>query len=113
MEVTRFRDEALKRGFSIEDVKCTFESDFEKEKTFGTILSNKTETICFKPQEIESLISELSSGKLSLKYLSAELNLTIYQTRLGLEFLLKTNKIEGELTITTFISKKTLKKRLN
>jgi hypothetical protein len=68
--------------------------------------------ICFEPNDIEALIAELSSGRISLANLAEQLNLTAYQVRLVLEHLLKTNVIEGELTYGTFISKVASKKIL-
>ena len=112
MKVTQFKDEAQKRNVSTEAVRCTFEMDLDKGLILGIIAPNKTEAICFERNEIEALIPELSSGKISLANLSEQLNLTIYQVRLVLQHLLKTHRIDGELTYSTFISKVTLKKTL-
>jgi hypothetical protein len=112
LKVTQFKDEAQKRNVSTEAVRCTFEMDLDKGLILGIIAPNKTEAICFERNEIEALIPELSSGKISLANLSEQLNLTIYQVRLVLQHLLKTHRIDGELTYSTFISKVTLKKTL-
>jgi hypothetical protein len=80
------------------------------EKTIKIIPPDKSEAICFEPQEIEALTTELSNGKISLANISEHLGLTIYQVRLVLKYLLKINQIDGELTYNSFISKSTLKK---
>jgi hypothetical protein len=105
LKVTQFKDEAQKRSASIEAVRCTFERDLDKGLILGIITPNKTEAICFKPNDIEALTDELSSGKISLANLAEQLNLTVYQVRLVLQYMLKTNRINGELTYSTFISK--------
>ena len=110
MKVAQFKDEAQKRGVSAEVFRCTFESDLDKGLILGIVAPDKTEAICFEPSEIESLICELSSGKISLATLAEQLNLTIYQARLVLQHLLKTNRINGELTYSTFITQATTKR---
>jgi hypothetical protein len=71
----------------------------------GSLHLTRLEAICFKPNDIEALTDELSSGKISLANLAEQLNLTVYQVRLVLQYMLKTNRINGELTYSTFISK--------
>lgn len=110
MKVIQFKDEAQKRSVSIEEVRCAFERDLDKGLILGIVAPNKTEAIRFEPNEAEALKTELSRGKISLVNLAEELSLTIYQVRLVLQHLLKTNRIAGELTYNTFISKATLKK---
>ena len=110
LKVAQFKDEAQKRGVSIEAVKCNFENDIDKGLIQGIIAPNKTEAICFEPQEIEGLVCELSSGKISIANLSDQLNLTDYQVRLVLQYLQKTKRIDGELTYNSFINKATLQK---
>ncbi len=110
MKVTQFKDEAQKLSASIETIKAAFESDLEKGLIQGIIAPNKTEAICFEPGEIEGLAGELSSGKISLANLAEQLNLNLYQIRAVLQYLLKTNRIDGELTYSTFITKATAKK---
>ena len=102
MKVTQFKNEAQKQGISIETVRSTFENDLDKGLILGIIASNK----------IEALIAEMTSGKISLANLSGQLNLTIYQVRVVLQHLLKTKRIKGELTYSSFTSKITLKKTL-
>jgi len=110
LKVTPFKDEAQKCGVSIEAVRCTFENNLEKGLIRGVIAPSKNEAICFEPNEIESLVCELHSGKISLANLAEQLNLNVYQVRLVLQYLLKTNRIDGELTYSSFIAKLTVKK---
>jgi hypothetical protein len=112
LKVIDFKDEAKKKNGSIEEVRRNFEKDFDKESILGIIAPNKTEAICFERNDIEALITELSSGKASLANLAEQLNLTVYQVSLVLQYLLKTNQIDGELTYSTFISKVALRKTL-
>ena len=63
--------------------------------------------------KFEALTSELASGRISLNSLASELNLTIHQVRLVLQYLLNMNRISGILTYgDTFISNVTLKKEI-
>jgi hypothetical protein len=112
LKVTQFKDEAQKWSVSIETVRCTFERDLDKGLILGIIAPDKSEAICFEPNDVEALTAELSCGRISLANLGEQLNLTIYQVRLVLQHLLKNNRIEGELTYSTFISKATAKKTL-
>jgi hypothetical protein len=89
LKVTQFKDEAQKRSVSIEAVRCTFENDLDKRLIQGLIAPNKAEAICFEPDEVEGLVCELSSGKISLNNLAEQLNLTVYQVHLVLQYLLK------------------------
>jgi ABC-type lipopolysaccharide export system ATPase subunit len=110
LKVAQFKDEAQKRNVPIEAVRCTFENDFDKGLILGVIAPNGAEAICFEPNEIEGLICELSSGKISLENLAEQLNLTLYHVRLILQYLIKTKRIDGELTYNTYINKITLQK---
>jgi hypothetical protein len=110
LKVTQFKDEAQKCSVSVEAVRTTFEDDLNKGLIQGIIAPNNTEAISFEPSEIEGLVAELSNGKISLVNLAEQLNLTIYQVRTVLQYLIKTNHIEGELTYRTFITKATVKK---
>jgi hypothetical protein len=110
LKVIQFKDEAQKRSVSIEEVRCAFERDFDKGLILGIVAPNKTEAIRFEPNEVEALKTELSRGRISLVNLAEDVSLTIYQVRLVLQHLLKTNRIAGELTYSTFISNATLKK---
>jgi hypothetical protein len=110
LKVTQFKDEAQKRRVSIEAIKSTFENDLDQGLIKGIIAPNDTEAICFEPDEIEELVIELSSGKISLTNLAEQLNLSVYQVRVVLQYLLKTNRIDGELTYSTFITKVAAKK---
>ena len=110
MKVTQFKDEAQKQGVSIEVIKFVFEKDLDSGLISGIITPDNTEAICFELNEVEDLKAELSKGKISLVNLSEELSLTVYQVRLVLKHLLKTNQISGDLTYSTFISNTTLRK---
>jgi hypothetical protein len=110
LKVTQFKDEAQNRGASIETIKSTFENGLDKGLIQGIIAPNNTEAISFEPNEIEGLITELSNGKVSLANLAEQLNLSVYQVRTVLQYLIKTNRIDGELTYSAFITKATVKK---
>ena len=110
MKVTQFKDEAQKRSASIETIKDAFENDLDKGLIHGIIAPNNIEAVCFEPNEIEELSTELSSGKISLTNLAEQLNLSVYQVRAVLQYLIKTNHIDGELTYSTFITKAAAKK---
>ncbi len=110
MKVTQFKDEAQNRGASIEAIKSAFEDDLDKGLINGIIAPNNTEAVCFEPGELEELAAELSSGKISLANLAEQLNLTLYQVRTVLQYLIKTNCLDGELTYSTFITKAAAKK---
>jgi hypothetical protein len=110
LKVTQFKDEAQKRSVSIETIKSIFENDLDKGLIQGIIAPNNTEAISFESNEIVELVAELSSGKISLANLAEQLNLTLYQVRTILQYLIKTNRIDGELTYSTFITKATVRK---
>jgi hypothetical protein len=112
LKVTEFKDEAQKCSVSVEAARRTFENNLEKGLIRGIIAPSRTEAICFEPNEIEGLVCELSSGKISLANLAEQLNLTVYQVRLVLQYLLRTKRIDGELTYSSFITKLTVKKML-
>lgn len=78
----------------------------------GIIASDKTEAVSFEPNDIEALTAELSSGKISLANLAEQVNLTVYQVRLVVQYMLKTNRVDGELTCSAFVSKVASKKEL-
>ncbi len=105
-----FSDEAQKRSLSVEAARCGFEEDIAKGKTRGIVAPDKALAICFELDEIEDLCSELMSGKICLSNLADQLSLNDYQTQLVIQHLLKTKRIEGDLTYSTFTSKPTLKK---
>ena len=46
----------------------------------------------------------------NLSNLAEQLNLSVYQVRAVLLYLIKTNRIDGELAYSTFITKATVKK---
>jgi hypothetical protein len=94
LKVTQFKEEAQKLGVSIETVRRHFEEDLDKGLILGIIAPNKTEVICFERCEIEGLIDELSSGKVSLANLAEQLRLSVYQVHLVAQFLLKTRRID-------------------
>ena len=78
LKIAQFKDEAQKRDISIEAVRCTFENDLGKGLIQGIIAPNKTEAICFEPIEVEDLVCQLSSGKISLANIAEQLNISVY-----------------------------------
>ena len=110
MKVTQFKDEAQKRSLSIEIIKSLFENDLDKGLIQGIIAPNNTEAVSFQPNEIEELVTELSNGKISLANLAEQLNLSVYQVRTVLQYLIKANRIDEELNYSTFITNVTAKK---
>lgn len=81
-----------------------------REKILGIITPEKTEAICFEPEEVQTLIKELSSGRVSLNNLATELDLNVPQVRLLLQHLIKANQVSGILTYSGyFVSDKNLK----
>ena len=107
MWVIDFQDLAEKQACSKEEVLRKFEEELSAGKDNCIMLPDKAEAICFDPQEIQDLITELSSGKISLSYLAEQLKLTGYQLHFVIEYLQKTGKITGELTYNTFTSNST------
>jgi hypothetical protein len=99
-----FKDLAQKLACSKEEALATFKKEVKLGKTFCVMSPDASEAICFDPQEIQDLIAELSSGKISLANLTEQLNLSSYQIHLVIEYLLKTGQIAGELTYNTFTS---------
>jgi hypothetical protein len=77
--------------------------------TFLIISPDKSEAVCFTTQELEDLVTELSSGRINLDYLAEHLKLTIRQLHYVVEHLLKTGRVKGELTYSTFTSSGTSK----
>ncbi len=67
------------------------------------------QAVCFESQELEDLIAELLSGRINLDYLAEHLKLTSHQLHYVIEHLLKTGKLSGELTYSTFTSRSTSK----
>ncbi len=112
MKVIRLRDEAEKLALSTGIVRHHFEDELIKGRILGIISPDSSEVICFDKDEIENLISELLGGKVSLAYLAQQIGLTDYQVYLVLQNLLKSNRIDGELTYNTFVSNTTTKKLL-
>jgi hypothetical protein len=113
LKVTQFKEEAQQLGVSVEVVRGRFEEDLDKGLILGIIVPNKTEAICFDSFELEGLAGELSSGRISLANLAEQFHLSVYQVHLVVAFLLKTKRIDGTLTYSTFIDKVTLQKALN
>jgi hypothetical protein len=70
---------------------------------------DKSEAIFFEPQELKDLTSELSSGRIALDYLAEHLKLSCHQLHYVVEYLLKTGRVNGELTYNTFTSSGTSK----
>jgi hypothetical protein len=111
LKVIQLKDEADKFHVSVEEVRLAIEKALSEGKTFGVIVPAKSEVVYFEAEELDALVSELASGRISLDNLGAELGLSVSLVRLVLEYLLKTNKISGVLTYSdTFISDVTLKK---
>ena len=102
MQVIDFKDIAQKQACTKEEVINNFEKELSTGNANCIMLPDKAEAICFDPQEIQDLITELSSGKISLSYLAEQLKLTGYQLHFVIEHLQKTGQITGELTYNTF-----------
>ncbi len=102
LRVIAFKELAEKQACSKEESAANFEKDVCIRKAFGVVSPDRSEAICFDPQEIQDLIAELDSGKVSLAYLAEELNLTSSQTHYVVAHLQKTGQIDGELTYSTF-----------
>ena len=73
-------------------------------------MPNKTELISFESDELEVLIADVSSGKVSLSFLAEALKLDVYQVHVIVQHLQATGRIDGELTYNTFTSKSASKK---
>ncbi len=112
LRVVEFSAEARRLGVTVEKVNQSFEKDLKNGKMVGVISPSKTEAITYSPAEIEALVAEASSGKISLVYLSDRLNLSTYQVHTLLRHLLKTGKIDGELTYSTFCARTAFKKEM-
>jgi len=110
LKVIQFEDEAKRCSTSVELVNANFEKAIAEGKIHGLITPTKKGVICFEPAEIDSLATELSSSRISLTNISSELDLTVDQVRLVIQYLLKTNRVEGELTFNWFISSAASKK---
>lgn len=104
LKVIVFKDLAQKQACSEEEIATAFQKEISIEKTFCVMSADGSEAICFGPSEIQDLITELSSGKVSLANLAEQLNLTIYQIHFIIKYLQKTDQISGELTYNTFTS---------
>lgn len=70
---------------------------------------DRSEAVCFEPQELEDLTAELSSGRITLDYLAEHLKLSCHQLHYVVEYLKKTSRVNGELTHSTFTSRGTSK----
>ena len=90
-------------------IKDKTQSELKTEEAIKIISPDKSETIYFEQEEINALIAELNSGKISLTYLAQQLNLSGYQIHYIIGNLLKTGQIKGELTYNTFTSNKASK----
>ncbi len=112
LKVTQFKEEAQRLTVPIDKVRHRIEEELAKGRILGIISPDKSEVIYFEKNEIEALTLELASGKISLTNLSQQLNLTDYHLHLVLEYLLKTGRINGELTYNTFVTKTAIKKLL-
>jgi hypothetical protein len=104
LQIIVFKDLAQKQACPKEEVIRKFESELPVCEGICIMSPEKAEVICFGPQEIQDLVTELSSGKISLAYLAEPLNLTLYQIHFVIEYLQKTGQINGELTYNTFTS---------
>jgi hypothetical protein len=96
-------------GLRVIDLKDSAQKRVVPEEVNCILSSDKAEAVCFERQELEDLISELSSGRIALDYLAEHLKLSVHQLRYVVEHLLKTGRIRGELTYSTFTSSGTSK----
>ena len=102
--------EATKRGIPVEQTLFQLERELSNGETLGIITPSKTELITYQSEELEDLVIEISSGKVSLTNLAEQLHLSIYQVHAIAENLLKTGRITGELTYISFTSNRWAKK---
>ncbi|HSV49149.1 MAG TPA: hypothetical protein VLH35_02450 [Candidatus Acidoferrales bacterium] len=109
MRIIDFKVLAEKQACSKEEVIRKFVKEFSSSERIYIMSPDKAEAICFDPQEIQDLTTELSSGKIALSYLAEQLKLTGYQRYFVIEYLQKTGQITGELTYNTFTSNSTSK----
>ena len=112
MRVTEFDVDAKRLGVTIEQIKESFEVELSNGKILGVIVPTKTQLLSYTPDELETLIAEIRRGKISLSYLAEQLNLNPYQVYVILKHLLKTGKLNGELTYNTFTSEDASKKAM-
>jgi hypothetical protein len=110
LKVIQFKEQAEKLHISVEAARGAIEKAFDGKKILGIITPDKTEAICFEPEEVQTLVKELSTGRVSLNNLALELELNVPQVRLFLQHLINTNQVSGILTYSDyFISNKNLK----
>jgi hypothetical protein len=110
LKVIQFKEQAEKLNISVEAARGIVEKAFCEGKIFGIITPEKAEAICYESEEIQTLIKELSSGRVSLNNLAIELDLNVHQVRLFVQHLINTNQVSGVLTYNDyFISNKNLK----
>ncbi len=111
MKVVQFKEQAEELNISIEEIRDRFEKELSEGKIFGIFAPEKAEIICFEPDEMQTLVKELLSGRISLNNIAEELKVSIDQVRLVLEYLLDTKRIFGTLTYSGyFIADRSLKK---
>lgn len=86
------------------DLKDLAQKQATPENANSILSPDKAEAVCFEPQELEDLISELSSGRIALDYLADHLKLSCRQLHYVVEHLQKAGRVSGELTYSTFTS---------
>lgn len=86
------------------NLKNSLQKQATSENAICILSPDKAEAICFEPQELEDLISELSSGRIALDYLAEHLKLSLHQLHYIVGHLQKTGRVSGELTYNTFTS---------
>jgi hypothetical protein len=91
------------------DLKDSAQKQATPENAICFLSPDKSEAVFFEPQELEDLIAELSSGRIALDYLAEHLKLSCHQLHYVVEYLLKTGRVNGELTYSTFTSSGTSK----
>lgn len=113
MKSISFKDEAAKLNVSPETVRQSFEKAVANGKVLGIFDKKNEEIIRYESEEIDALVERLNFGKISVKSVAADFNLTVNQVRLVLDYLLNINRISGVLTYDeTFISNATLRERV-
>jgi hypothetical protein len=91
------------------DLKDSAQKQATPENAICILSPDKAEAISFNPQELEDLVSELSSGRINLDYLAEHLKLSGNQLHYVVGYLQKTGKVSGELTYSTFTSSGAMK----
>ncbi len=113
LKVIDLKIEAQKNNIPIEHYLTLIKKHQNSEEIPGIITADKTQLISYQEPELEDFIVEISSGKVSLANLAEQFNLNVYQVHAVAEHLLKTGRINGELTYLSFNSSRWAKKENN